>query len=192
MTDGIIKDGLWDAYNQIHMGNCAEETAAKYQISREVQDEHAITSYKRAADAWSRGAFNAEIVPVHIRGRKGDEIITEDEEYKRVQFDKIKSLRAVFQSKDGTVTAANASTINDGASAVVLMSEDKAHELAISPIAEIISYADAACAPKDFTIAPSKAVPIALARANLSINDISRFEFNEAFSVVARVNEQVM
>ncbi|KAI9599255.1 Thiolase, N-terminal domain-containing protein [Syncephalis fuscata] len=192
MADGIIKDGLWDVYNQIHMGNCAEETAAKYQISRETQDEHAISSYKRATEAWKQGAFEAEIAPVHIRGRKGDEIVTEDEEYKRVRFDKITTLRPVFQSQGGTVTAANASTLNDGASAVVLMAEDKAQELSINPLAEIISYADAACAPKDFTIAPSKAVPIALARANLKIDDISRFEFNEAFSVVARVNEQIL
>ncbi|RKP08124.1 Thiolase, N-terminal domain-containing protein [Thamnocephalis sphaerospora] len=191
LSDAIIKDGLWDVYNQIHMGNCAEETAVNYKISREAQDEHAIGSYKRAAEAWAQGVFDAEIAPVQIRGRKGDVMVTKDEEFTRVNFDKVKTLRPVFQ-KDGTVTAANASTLNDGASAVVLMAADKAEELGVKPVAEIIAYADAACAPKNFTIAPSLAVPIALKRAGLSINDISLFEFNEAFSVVARANEQIL
>ncbi|RCH82495.1 erg10, acetyl-CoA C-acetyltransferase, partial [Rhizopus stolonifer] len=191
MNDAIIKDGLWDAYNNIHMGGCAENTATNYSISREQQDEHAIESYKRAAEAWEKGVFDNEIVPVTLKSKKGEIIFKEDEEYKNVKFDKIKSLRPVFK-KDGSVTAANASTLNDGASALVLMSRAKADELGVKPLARIISYADAATAPIDFTIAPSKALPVALKKAGLTVDDISKFELNEAFSVVARVNEQLM
>ncbi|CAM0141991.1 DNA topoisomerase 2-associated protein pat1 [Umbelopsis sp. WA50703] len=191
LSDAIIKDGLWDPYNNFHMGNCAENTAANYNISREAQDEHAIESYKRAAAAWKNGVFDAEIVPVTIKNKKGDIIVKEDEEYKTVKFDKIPGLRPVFK-KDGTVTAANASTLNDGASAVVLMTRQKAQELGVKPLARIVSYADAATKPIDFTIAPSLALPIALKRAGLELKDISLFEFNEAFSVVARVNEQIL
>ncbi|KAI8364360.1 Thiolase, N-terminal domain-containing protein [Radiomyces spectabilis] len=200
MLDAIIKDGLWDVYNQIHMvrkirllylGSCAENTAAKYKISRQDQDEHAIESYKRAAKAWENGVFDAEIVPVTIKGKKGDTVVKVDEEFTNVKYEKIPSLRPVFK-KDGTVTAANASTLNDGASALVLMTRQKAEELGVKPLARVVSYADAACAPIDFTIAPSKALPIALEKAGLSVNDISKFELNEAFSVVAKVNEQLM
>ncbi|ORX93033.1 thiolase [Basidiobolus meristosporus CBS 931.73] len=191
LSDSIIKDGLWDVYNQIHMGSCAEQTAAKYKITREAQDEHAVSSYKRAAEAWKNGVFKNEIVPVTIKGKKGDTVIEVDEEYTKVNFDKITSLRPVFQ-KDGTVTAANASTLNDGASAVVLMTANKAKDLGVTPLAQVVSYADASCAPVDFPIAPSLAVPIALEKAGLSISDISLFEFNEAFSVVARANEQIL
>ncbi|OBZ85804.1 Acetyl-CoA acetyltransferase [Choanephora cucurbitarum] len=191
MSDAIIKDGLWDAYNNIHMGGCAENTATNYNITREQQDEHAIESYQRAAKAWSNGAFDNEIVPVTIKSKKGEVVFKEDEEYKNVKFDKIKGLRPVFK-KDGTVTAANASTLNDGASALVLMSRAKAEELGVQPLARIVSFADAATAPIDFTIAPSKSLPVALEKAGLTVDDISKFELNEAFSVVARVNEQLM
>ncbi|KAI8098840.1 Thiolase, N-terminal domain-containing protein [Halteromyces radiatus] len=191
LLDSIIKDGLWDVYNQIHMGSCAENTAANYNITREDQDKHAIESYTRAAKAWESGVFDNEIAPVTIKSRKGEVIVKVDEEFKNVKFDKVPSLRPVFK-KDGTVTAANASTLNDGASALVLMTRQKAQELGVKPLARIVSFADAACAPIDFTIAPSKALPIALEKAGLSINDISLFELNEAFSVVARVNEQLL
>ncbi|KAG2197808.1 hypothetical protein INT46_011379 [Mucor plumbeus] len=191
LNDAIIKDGLWDAYNNIHMGSCAENTAANYNITRQDQDEHAIESYKRAAKAWENGAFDAEIAPVTLKTKKGETVIKIDEEFKNVKFDKITSLRAVFK-KDGTVTAANASTLNDGASALVLMSRAKAEELGVKPLARIVSYADAATAPIDFTIAPAKALPVALEKAGLTIDDISKFELNEAFSVVARVNQKLM
>ncbi|KAJ2290235.1 Acetyl-CoA acetyltransferase, mitochondrial [Coemansia sp. RSA 2706] len=191
LMDGIIKDGLWDVYNKFHMGNCAENTARKHNISREMQDAHAISSYKRAAAAWDAGVFNEEVVPITISTRKGDKIVSIDEEFTNVKFDKIQSLRPVFE-KNGTVTAANASTLNDGASAVLLMSTDRASELGVKPLARIVSYADAATMPIDFPIAPSLAVPIALERAGLAIKDIALWEFNEAFSVVARVNEKIL
>ncbi|KAG1139372.1 hypothetical protein G6F37_006702 [Rhizopus arrhizus] len=191
LNDAIIKDGLWDAYNNIHMGGCAENTAVNYNISREEQDEHAIESYKRAAKAWESGLFDNEIAPVTLKSKKGETVIKVDEEFTNVNFDKIKSLRPVFK-KDGTVTAANSSTLNDGASALVLMSRAKAESLGVKPLARIISYADAATAPIDFTIAPSMALPAALEKAGLKKEDISKFELNEAFSVVARVNEKLM
>ncbi|KAF7727095.1 erg10, acetyl-CoA C-acetyltransferase [Apophysomyces ossiformis] len=191
LLDSIIKDGLWDAYNNIQYGGCAENTASVYNISRQDQDAHAIESYKRAAKAWESGVFDAEVVPVTLTSKKGDKIIKVDEEFTNVKFDKVPTLRPVFK-KDGTVTAANASTLNDGASALVLMTREKAKELGVKPLARIVSYADAACAPIDFTIAPSKALPIALKKAGLEVKDISLFELNEAFSVVARVNEQLM
>ncbi|KAI8592948.1 Thiolase, N-terminal domain-containing protein [Geranomyces variabilis] len=189
--DAIIKDGLWDVYNQIHMGSCAEETATEYGITREMQDEHAIESYKRAAAAWARNAFKDEIVPVTIKDRKGEKIIAEDEEYKNIKFDKVASLKGAFQ-KGGSVTAANSSTLNDGASALVLTTRAKADALGLKPLARILSFGDAATSPKKFTIAPSLAIPIALKRAGLSIDDISLFEINEAFSVVVRANEKIM
>lgn len=173
------------------MGGCAENTAVNYNISREEQDEHAIESYKRAAKAWESGMFDNEIAPVTLKSKKGETVIKVDEEYTNVNFDKIKSLRPVFK-KDGTVTAANSSTLNDGASALVLMSRAKAESLGVKPLARIISYADAATAPIDFTIAPSMALPAALEKAGLKKEDISKFELNEAFSVVARVNEKLM
>ncbi|KAJ1897458.1 DNA topoisomerase 2-associated protein pat1 [Kickxella alabastrina] len=191
LNDGIIKDGLWDPYNNFHMGNCAENTARKHNITREMQDAHAIESYKRAAAAWKAGVFDAEVVPVAVKGRKGEQIVSIDEEFTNVKFDKITSLRPVFD-KTGTVTAANASTLNDGASALLLMAADRASELGVKPLARIVSYADAATLPIDFPIAPSLAVPIALERAGLSIKDIALWEFNEAFSVVARANEKIL
>lgn len=190
--DGIVKDGLTDVYHNNLMGNAAELAAAKYNISREAQDEHAINSYKRSAAAWEAGRFKDEVVPVEVVGRKGDvTIVDQDEEYKNVKFDKIPSLRPVFE-KEGTVTAANASTINDGAAALVLMSADKAKELGIKPLAVIRSYADAAQEPEWFTTAPAKAMPKAFAKAGLSKDDIDFFEINEAFSVVSLANMQIL
>ncbi|KAJ2649623.1 Acetyl-CoA acetyltransferase, mitochondrial [Coemansia sp. RSA 1250] len=191
LADGIIKDGLWDVYNQIHMGNCAEQTARKHGITREMQDEHAIGSYKRAAAAWKAGSFDNEVLPVTVKTRKGEKVVSVDEEFTNVNFDKITSLRPVFD-KTGTVTAANASTLNDGASALLLMSADQTAEYGVKPLARIVSYADAATLPIDFPIAPSLAVPIALERAGLAIKDIALWELNEAFSVVARVNEKIL
>ncbi|KAJ1311031.1 hypothetical protein OPQ81_009537 [Rhizoctonia solani] len=190
--DSLLIDGLWDAYNDVHMGNCAENTAKKYSISREDQDAHAIESYKRAAKAWESGAFDAEIAPVTITDRKGTTVVKEDEEYKNVKYDKIPTLKPVFQKEGGTVTAANASNLNDGASAVVLTSATKAAELGLKPLARIVSFADAAIAPIDFPIAPTVALPIALERAGLKAEDIAQFELNEAFSVVVRAAEKIM
>ncbi len=190
MIDGLVKDGLTDVYNQIHMGVCADTCAAEYNITREDQDNFAIESYKRSAAAWENGKFNDEIVPVEVPQRRGDAIIVDkDEEYKNVKLEKIPQLRAVF-SKEGTVTAANASTLNDGASALVLMSKEKVEELGVQPIAKIVGYGDAAHEPEWFTTAPSKAIPVALKKANLSISDIDYWELNQAFSVVGLVNIQ--
>jgi len=192
LEDGIQKDGLIDAYEQEIMGVCADDCAVKYQFSREEQDAFAIESYNRSANAWKEGKFADEIIPVEIPQRRGEPILfTEDEEYKNVKIDKIPNLRPAF-SKNGTVTAANASTINDGAAALILMSSDKAKELNITPLAKIKSYADAAHEPKWFTTAPAKALPKALAKANLSIKDVDYFELNEAFSVVGLVNIKLL
>ncbi|KAF9157149.1 erg10, acetyl-CoA C-acetyltransferase [Mortierella sp. AD011] len=192
LTDGIIKDGLWDVYNQFHMGNCAENTADKLKITREQQDAYAVESYSRAAKAWKDGVFTNEVVPVSIKDKKGEKIIAEDEEYKNVKFDKIPGLKPAFQKVNGTVTAANASSLNDGASALVLMTRTKADELGLKPLAKILSFADAAIAPIDFPIAPAAAFPKALEKANLKVEDIDLFEFNEAFSVVAIANNQLL
>jgi len=183
LLDGMVKDGLWDVYNNFHMGNAGELCAKEYGFTRQDQDEVAINSYKRAASAWSNGYFNDEIVPVTISSKKGDIVITEDEEYKAVNFDKIPTLNPVFQ-KEGTITAANASTLNDGASALILMSGEKVKALGLKPIAKLIGYGDAAGAPEWFTTAPAKAIPIALKKAGLEIKDINYFELNEAFAVV--------
>ena len=192
ITDGMLKDGLTDVYNQVHMGVCADQCADEYNISRKDQDDFAIESYQRAAKAWTAGNFNEEIIPVAVPQRRGEDIIVrEDEEYKNVKLEKIPQLRAVF-NKEGTVTAANASTLNDGASALVLMSKEKAEELQIKPIAKVVSYADAAQEPKWFTTAPAKAVPKALAKANLSAGDIDYWELNQAFSVVGLVNTKLL
>ncbi|KAJ1822073.1 Acetyl-CoA acetyltransferase A, mitochondrial [Coemansia sp. RSA 2675] len=191
LSDGIIRDGLWDVYNNFHMGNCAENTARKHSITREMQDAHAVASYRRAAAAWEAGVFKDEVVPVTIATRKGDSVVSVDEEFSNVKFDKIASLRPVFE-KNGTVTAANASTLNDGASALLLMAAQRASDLGVTPLARIVSYADAATLPIDFPIAPALAVPIALDRAGLATKDIALWEFNEAFSVVARVNEKIL
>jgi acetyl-CoA C-acetyltransferase len=192
ITDGLIKDGLWDVYNDYHMGSAAELCAVECNISREEQDAFAIESYKRSHKAQSEGKFAQEITPVELKDKKGAvSLFAEDEEPKAVNFDKIPSLKPVFK-KDGTVTAANASTLNDGAAALVLMSKEKATEMGIKPLAKIVSYADAQQAPEWFTTAPSKAIPLALHRAGLSAQQIDFFEINEAFSVVAIANNQLL
>ena len=188
LVDGMVKDGLTDVYNKVHMGNCAELCAKEKNFTREEQDAFAIESYERAAKAWSAGKFNDEVVGVYVPQRKGDPIvISEDEEYKNIKFDKIASLRPAFD-KEGTVTAANASTLNDGASALVLMSKEKAEALGVKPLARIVSYADAAQAPEWFTTAPSVALPKALAKAGLTTADIDFWELNQAFAVVGLAN----
>jgi len=193
MQDGMVLDGLTDVYNKVHMGVCAEKCATDYHFTREDQDNFAIQSYKRSAKAWSEGKFTNEVVPVSIPQRKGDPIIfAEDEEYKAVNFDKLPTLPTVFKKEEGTVTAANASTLNDGASALILVSKEKMEELGLKPLAKIISYADAAQEPENFTTAPSKALPIALKKAGLEISDIDFFEFNEAFSVVGLANNKIL
>jgi acetyl-CoA C-acetyltransferase len=192
MLDGITKDGLLDVYSKVPMGNCAELCATKYEITREQQDEFAINSYKRAAAAWQAGRFNDEVVGVSVPQRKGDPIvITEDEEYKNVFLDKIPGLRPAFD-KDGTITAANASTLNDGASALILASEEAVAKYGLKPLAKIVSYADAAQEPEWFTTAPSLAVPKALEKANLSIANIDYWELNQAFSVVGLANMKIL
>jgi acetyl-CoA C-acetyltransferase len=192
MEDGMQKDGLVDAYGKVPMGVCADECATEYNFSREDQDAFAIQSYNRSSKAWSEGKYADEIVPVEIPQRRGDPIIfSEDEEFKNVKMDRIPTLRAAF-TKDGTVTAANASTINDGGAALVLMSLEKAKELNLKPLAKIKSYADAAHEPKWFTTAPAKALPKALAKANMSIDDVDFFELNEAFSVVGLANMKLL
>ncbi|HMC96580.1 MAG TPA: acetyl-CoA C-acyltransferase [Flavobacteriales bacterium] len=191
LTDGIMKDGLTDVYHQTAMGVSAELCAKEYGITREQQDAFAIESYKRSAAAWAAGKFKDEVVPVTVKTRKGDVQVTEDEEYKAVMFDKIPGLKPVFQ-KDGTVTAANASTINDGAAALVLMSADKAKALGLKPIAKVLGYADAEQAPEWFTTTPSKAIPAAVKKAGLKMSDIQFFEINEAFSVVSLANMRLM
>ena len=188
LVDGLVKDGLTDVYNKVHMGNCAELCAKEMNFSREQQDAFAIESYNRSASAWENGKFKDEVVPVAVPQRRGDDlIVSEDEEYKNVKMDKIPNLRPVFD-KDGTVTAANASTLNDGAAALLLMSVEKAKELGLKPIAKIRSYADAAHQPEWFTTAPAKALPIAIDKANISTRDVDYFELNEAFSVVGLAN----
>ncbi len=191
IIDGLIKDGLWDVYNDYHMGSAAELCATDCHISREEQDKHAIESYQRSQKAQAEGRFKAEITPVELKDKKGEvTLFADDEEPKAVKFDKIPSLRPVFK-KDGTVTAANASTLNDGAAAVVLMSKEKAEELGIKPLARIVSYADGQQAPEWFTTAPAKkAIPLALQRAGLTAEEIDYYEINEAFSVVAIANNQ--
>jgi len=190
LVDGLAKDGLWEVYNDFAMGNCGDHTAKELNITREEQDEYAISSYKRSADSWEQGLFDDEIVPVEVPQRRGEPlVINEDEEYKNVKFEKIPSLRPVF-NKEGTVTAANASTINDGASALVLMSKKKADELGIKPVARIAGFADAAQDPLWFTTSPSLAIPKAIAHAGLTADDIDYYEINEAFSVVALANNK--
>ena len=192
VLDGLAYDGLRDVYNQYMMGTAADHTAKKYNISREEQDNFAINSYKRTAESWASGRFNDEVVPVAIPQRKGDPIMmTEDEEFKNVNFDKIPNLRPVFE-KDGSVTAANASTINDGAACIILASEEKVQELGLDPMAEVLSFADAAHQPELFTTAPSVALPIALERAECSLDDVDAFELNEAFSVVGLVSNKLL
>jgi len=192
MVDGMQKDGLQDAYDNNAMGVSADFCASEYKITREEQDAFAIQSYERSAQAWEAGKFDAEIVPVAVPQRKGDPImVTKDEEYTNVRLDKIPTLSPVF-TKDGTVTAANASTINDGAAAVILMSEEKAKAMGLQPLAYIKSYADAAQEPKWFTTSPAKALPKALDKAGISISDVDYFEFNEAFAVVGLANCKIL
>ena len=191
VIDGVVKDGLTDVYHQNHMGNSAELCAKEYNITREAQDAFAIESYTRAAKAWKAGNFTEEVVPVTVSSKKGDIIVSEDEEYKQVNFEKIPQLKPVFD-KAGTVTAANASTLNDGAAALILMSKEKAEKLGLKPLAKILGYADAEQAPEWFTTTPSKAIPAAVAKAGLKMSDIEYFEINEAFSVVSIANNQLM
>lgn len=190
LVDGLVKDGLFEAYYKFPMGNCADNTAKEMKISREDQDAYAIQSYTRSADAWKSGAYKDEVIPVEIAGRKGEMItIDEDEEFKNVMFEKIPSLRPVFE-KDGTVTAANASTMNDGASALVLASKNMVQELGLTPIAKIRGFADAAQDPLWFTTAPALAIPKAIKNAGLTENDVDFYEINEAFAVVAIANQR--
>jgi len=192
LIDGMQKDGLVDAYDQNAMGVCADACAAEYEFSREDQDAFAIQSYMRSAKAWSEGKFADEVVPVSVPQRRGEPVIvSEDEEFKNVRMEKIPALRAAF-TKDGTVTAANASTINDGAGAMILMSEEKAATLGLTPLATITGYADAAHEPEWFTTAPSKALPKALARAGVSQDQVDYFELNEAFAVVGLANMKIL
>ena len=192
MIDGMQRDGLSDAYDNSAMGVSADLCATEYKITREEQDAFAVQSYERSTKAWETGKFDAEIVPVEVPQRRGEPIvISKDEEFSNVKLDKIPTLNPAF-TKDGTVTAANASTINDGAAAVILMSEEKAIKLGFKPLAFIKSYADAAQEPKWFTTTPSKAIPKALAKAGLSIDDVDFFEFNEAFAVVGLANSKIL
>lgn len=191
LIDGLAKDGLTDVYGNVPMGNCAELCAKDMKFTREQQDAFAIESYKRSAAAWGAGKFKEEIVPVTVKTKKGDVVVSEDEEYKNVSFEKIPALKPVFQ-KDGTVTAANASTMNDGAAALVLMSKEKAESLGLKPLAKIVSFADAEQAPEWFTTSPSLAVPKAVEKAKLKMDDINYYELNEAFAVVGLANIQLM
>ena len=191
VTDGLVKDGLWDVYNDYHMGNAGESCAKEFSISREEQDAYAIESYERAEKATNEGAFKDEITPVEIQGRKETITISEDEEFRNIKLDKVSKLKPAFQ-KDGTITAANASTINDGAAALVLMSGEKVKELGIKPIAKIKGFADAAQEPEKFTIAPAKAIPKALSKAGLTAKDVDYFEINEAFSIVSLANNKLL
>jgi len=193
LIDGVIKDGLWDAYNDFHMGNCAEDCAKKYSIGREEQDKFAIESYKRATEAYKLGVFKNELVPVQVPGAKKGEftVVEEDEEYKKIKWDKISTLRPAFD-KNGTVTAANASKLNDGGSALVIMSAAKAKQLGVKPIARILGFADAEQAPIEFPTAPSKAIPKALANAGIKSENVDFYEINEAFSVVSLANNKLL
>jgi acetyl-CoA C-acetyltransferase len=193
MEDGLIKDGLWDVYNQVHMGVCAEETAKKYNISREDQDEYAISSYKRAQRAWAAGEFIDEVAPVTVKGKKGDLVISKDDGYDNLQEDKISTLKPAFVKNGGTVTAANSSSLNDGASALVLGSREIAVQYGRGNrvLARILASADAAVDPIDFPVAPGKAVPIALERAGITKDQVAVWELNEAFAAVIKANQKV-
>lgn len=193
MEDLIVNDGLWDVYNQFHMGSCGEDCARKHNISREEQDEYAIGSYKKSQAAGEAGILSKEIVKVTIPQKRGkpDVIVSEDEEYHKVKFDKVPTLKAVFE-KNGTITAANASTLNDGAAAMVLMTSEAAQRLNVEPLARIVSFADAAVAPIEFPVAPALAMPKALKEAGLTNDDITMFEINEAFSVVVLANIKLL
>mmetsp|Transcript_9367 Transcript_9367/g.28229 ORF Transcript_9367/g.28229 Transcript_9367/m.28229 type:complete len:401 (+) Transcript_9367:75-1277(+) len=191
MTDGVIKDGLWDPVNNFHMGMAAELCSDMHKISREEQDAYACRSYQRAADAYKRGSFANELIPVEIPVKGGTKVVSEDEEYTRVIFEKVPKLKPTFKI-DGTVTAANASPLSDGAAAVILMSAEKAAELDLKPIARILGFADAEKRPEEFTTAPSLAIPKALSQANVKMSDIEYFEINEAFAAVALANCRIL
>ena len=194
MEDGLIKDGLWDVYNQFHMGVCADKTAKKHKVTREEQDEYAIASFKRAQKAWSEGRFKEEIAPVVIKGKKGETVIEKDEGFDSLREDKVPTLKPAFVKDGGTVTAANSSTFNDGASALVLGSEDVARQYGSGSrvLARIVSSADAAVDPVDFPVAPAKAVPIALERAGITKDQVAVWEFNEAFAAVIKANQKIL
>ncbi|CAI7580315.1 hypothetical protein N7533_009874 [Penicillium manginii] len=195
LEDGLIKDGLWDVYNQFHMGICAEQTAKKYDVSREDQDQYAIQSYERAQAAWKADKFADEIAPVTVKGKKGDTVIEKDEGFENLRVDKLTSLKPAFlRDGTGTVTAGNASTMNDGASALVLANKEIAREFGTGGrvLARIVSTADAAIDPVDFPVAPAKAVPIALARAGITKDQVAVWEFNEAFAAVIKANEKIL
>lgn len=193
LIDGIVFDGLWDVYNKFHMGNCAENTAKKMGITRQDQDDFAITSYKRSAKAWADKVFDAEIAPVTIQQkRKADIIVSEDEEYRRVNFDKFGKLATVFQRENGTVTAGNASTLNDGGAALVLMTADKASQMNLKPLARVVAFQDAETDPIDFPIAPALAIPRLLEKAGIKKDDVAMWEINEAFSLVVVANMRKM
>lgn len=193
LTDGIVFDGLFDVYNKFHMGNCAENTAKKFHITRQDQDDYAVSSYKRSAAAWAAGVFDAEVTPVRIQQkRKAEIVVAEDEEYKRVNLDRFGQLNTAFQRENGTITAGNASTLNDGAAAMVLMTVEAAERFGCKPLARLVGMADAETDPIDFPIAPSLAVPKLLAQTGVSKNDVAMWEMNEAFSLVAVVNTRKM
>lgn len=194
LEDGLIKDGLWDVYNQIHMGNCAENTAKKYEISREEQDEFAILSFKRAQEAWKQGLFKDEVVPVTVKSKKGETVVSEDEGYNKLKPEKVPTLKPAFdRSGKGTVTAANASSMNDGASALVITNKELAKQYGGGKrvLAKIVAYADAAIDPIDFPIAPAKVVPKVLERAGITADQVKVWEFNEAFAAVVKANAKV-
>ncbi|QIW97289.1 hypothetical protein AMS68_002807 [Peltaster fructicola] len=195
LEDLLIKDGLTDVYDKIHMGNCAENTAKKYEITREEQDDFAILSYKRAQEAWKSGAFAEEVVPVTVKGKKGDTVVSEDEQYNKLKPEKVPTLKPAFdRSGSGTVTAANSSSFNDGASAVVLVNKElaKQHGKGKRILAKIVAYADAAIDPIDFPVAPAKVVPIVLERAGISADQVKVWEFNEAFAAVIKANAKIL
>lgn len=194
LADGLIKDGLWDVYNQIHMGNCAENTAKKYEVSREEQDEYAILSFKRAQEAWKQGLFKDEVVPVTVKSKKGEVVVSEDEGYNKLKPEKVATLKPAFdRSGKGTVTAANASSMNDGASALVITNKELAKQYGGGKrvLAKIVAYADAAVDPIDFPVAPAKVVPIVLERAGITADQVKVWEFNEAFAAVIKANAKV-
>ncbi|KAJ8605937.1 hypothetical protein MRB53_041301 [Persea americana] len=195
LEDGLIKDGLWDVYNKIHMGNCAEATAKKYEVTREEQDEYAIQSFRRAQEAWKQGWFKDEVVPVTVKGKKGDTVVTEDEGYNKLKAEKVPTLKPAFdRSGSGTVTAANSSSMNDGASALVITNKALAKQYGKGKrvLAKIVAYADAAHDPIDFPTAPSKVVPIVLERAGITADQVKVWEFNEAFAAVIKANAKIL
>jgi acetyl-CoA C-acetyltransferase len=193
LTDGIVFDGLQDAYDKIHMGNCAEKTAKDHGFNKDDQDKYALESYKRSAAAWQQGAFKSEIVPVTVKSKKGpDVVVSEDEEYKKVDFAKLPTLRPAFQKEGGTITAGNASSLNDGACALVLMTADEAKKHGVKPLAKILGFGDAAVKPIDFSVAPAHAIPKVLNQCGVKAEDVDLWEINEAFSVVVLANMKML